>query len=202
MENLKEKFNTALAHFEKDDQRTKFLDIVGSVLPDFRSHLDCAASELGVGILQEAVLLASGTSLTKSKMRINFYINSDNLKQPLKIDLGLTSYLYKQEDQRASYLKDCITRHVDKKMNVKTKQEKPLHVRFDEMITTYKKGFQITPTHLLTLGKVNKIIRFHSLKVFGKSNNEPTIYDYCYGSKVTLNEIINIIKESELNANP
>ncbi|MCY9877747.1 hypothetical protein OTK59_14415 [Vibrio natriegens] len=197
MEKLKEKFNTALTHFEKDYQRAKFLELVGSIAPNFKAHLDCAANELGVEILQEPIVLPLGTSLAKAKMRINFYINSANLKQPLKIDLALTSYLYKQEDQRASYLKDCITRHVDKKLNVKIKQEKPLHVRFEEMLTTYKKGFQITQVHLETLGKVNKIIRNHSLKLFGNTITEPTIYDYCYGSKVTFNEIINIIKEVE-----
>lgn len=201
MENLKDKYTRALNNFEPE-QRVKFLNIVESELPDFKQNLDFAASELDVEILQEPILLPFGTSLAKSKMRINFYIHSANLPQPLKIDLGLTSYLYKQEDQRTSYLKDCITRHVDKKLNVKIKQEKPLHVRFEEMLATYKKGFQITPTHLETLGKVNKIIRFHSLKLFGNIINEPTIYDYCHGSKVTLNEIINIIKESELNTNP
>ncbi|MFG0391112.1 hypothetical protein [Vibrio sp. zbq_2] len=196
MEDLQEKYTRTLSHFEPE-QRAKFLDIVESTLPEFKQNLDYVASELGVEILQEPILLPFGTSLAKVKMRLVCYLKSGKVEQPLKIDLALTSYLYKQEGQRASYLKDCITRHVDKKLNVKIKQEKPLHVRFDEMITTYKKGFQITPTHLLTLGKVNKIIRFHSLKLFGNIINEPTIYDYCYGSKVTLNEIINIIKDAE-----
>ncbi len=195
MENLQEKFNTALAHFEKDDQRAKFLEL-GSVLPEFKAHLDFAASELGVEILQEPILLPFGTSLAKSKMRLICYINSDNLKQPLKIDLGLTSYLSKQEDQRTSYLKGCITKGINKTVTVKTKQDKPLHIRFKEMITTFKKGFSITQAHLETLAKLNLVLRPHRYKLFGM-NSEPTIWDYCYSIKIDLNEVVNIIKEVE-----
>ncbi|EJE4210039.1 hypothetical protein P3573_13305 [Vibrio parahaemolyticus] len=201
MENLQDKYTRALNNFEPE-QKVRFLEVVDTTLPKFNKNLDDVVSELGLEVLQEPILLPFGSSLAKSKMRLIFYIKSLEMKQPLKIDLGLTSYLSKQIDQRVSYLKSCITKSISKVVTVKIKQEKPLHVRFEEMLATYKKGFQITPTHLETLGKVNKIIRYHSLKLFGNIINEPTIYDYCYGSKVTLNEIINIIKESELNTNP
>ncbi|MBT0012164.1 hypothetical protein ACRTEU_16080 [Vibrio alginolyticus] len=197
MENLQDKYTRALNNFEPE-QRSKFLELVESALHEFKQNLDCAASELGVDIIQKPILLPFGSSLAKSKMRLIFYIKSEQFMQPLKIDVALTSYLYKQEEQRNLYLKNVISRYIDRELKIGNKpKHKPLHVRFNEMLTTFRKGAAIKPNHLETLSKVNKIVRNHSLKVFGKSNTEPTIWDYFYSTKIGLNEVVNIIKDSE-----
>ncbi|HBC3951781.1 TPA: hypothetical protein NG615_000673 [Vibrio parahaemolyticus] len=197
MENLQDKYTRALNNFEPE-QRSKFLELVESALHEFKQNLDCAASELGVDIIQKPILLPFGSSLAKSKMRLIFYIKSEQFMQPLKIDVALTSYLYKQEEQRNLYLKNVISRYIDRELKIGNKpKHKPLHVRFNEMLTTFRKGAAIKPNHLETLSKVNKIVRNHSLKVFGKSNTEPTIWDYFYSTKISLNEVVNIIKDAE-----
>ncbi len=197
MENLQDKYTRALNNFEPE-QRSKFLELVESALHEFKQNLDCAASELGVDIIQKPILLPFGSSLAKSKMRLIFYIKSEQFMQPLKIDVALTSYLYKQEEQRNLYLKNVISRYIDRELKIgKKPKHKPLHVRFNEMLTTFRKGAAIKPNHLETLSKVNKIVRNHSLKVFGKSNTEPTIWDYCYSTKIGLNEVVNIIKDAD-----
>ncbi|MCF7509335.1 hypothetical protein WMQ59_23325 [Vibrio diabolicus] len=197
MENLQDKYTRALNNFEPE-QRSKFLELVESALHEFKQNLDCAASELGVDIIQKPILLPFGSSLAKSKMRLIFYIKSEQFMQPLKIDVALTSYLYKQEEQRNFYLKNVISRYIDRELKIgKKPKHKPLHVRFNEMLTMFRKGAAIKPNHLETLSKVNKIVRNHSLKVFGKSNTEPTIWDYCYSTKIGLNEVVNIIKDAD-----
>ncbi len=197
MENLQDKYTRALNNFEPE-QRSKFLELVESALHEFKQNLDCAACELGVDIIQKPILLPFGSSLAKSKMRLIFYIKSEQFMQPLKIDVALTSYLYKQEEQRNFYLKNVISRYIDRELKIgKKPKHKPLHVRFNEMLTTFRKGAAIKPNHLETLSKVNKIVRNHSLKVFGKSNTEPTIWDYCYSTKIGLNEVVNIIKDAD-----
>ncbi|MCY9879618.1 hypothetical protein OTK59_24060 [Vibrio natriegens] len=193
MEDLQDKYTRILSQFEPE-QRAKFLDIVEVALPDFNQNLDYVASELGVEILQEPVLLPFGTSLAKAKMRLICYLKSGKVEQPLKIDLALTSYLYKKEEQRTFYLKNLITKSINKVVTVKAKPaEKPLHVRFSEMIVTFKKGFAITQFHLETLVKVNLVLRSHRYKLFGM-NSEPTIWDY---SKLSSNELIKLIKDAE-----
>ncbi|WP_030000773.1 hypothetical protein [Vibrio parahaemolyticus] len=197
MENLQDKYTRALNNFEPE-QRSKFLELVESALHEFKQNLDCAASELGVDIIQKPILLPFGSSLAKSKMRLIFYIKSEQFMQPLKIDVALTSYLYKQEAQRNFYLKNLITRIVNKKAKVVIKPAaKPLHVSFNEMLTTFKKGEAIKPIHLKTLAKVNLVLRSHRYKLFGNSNTEPTIWDYCYSTKISVNEVVDIIKDAE-----
>ncbi|HHX8527561.1 hypothetical protein [Vibrio alginolyticus] len=196
MENLQDKYKHTLSNFEPE-QRVRFLEIVDTILPEINKNLDCAASSLGVGIIQKPILLPFGSSLAKSKMRLICYIKSEKFMQPLKIDVALTSYLYKQEDQRTFYLKNLITRIVNKKAKVVIKPEKPLHVRFNEMLTTFRTGAAIKPNHLKTLAKVNLVLRSHRYKLFGNSNTEPTIWDYCYSTKIGLNEVVDIIKDAE-----
>lgn len=193
MENLQDKYKHTLSNFEPE-QRVRFLEIVESALHDFKQNLDCAASELDVAIIQEPILLPSGTSLAKSKMRLRCYINSEQLKQPLKIDLALTSYLYKQEDQRNFYLKKLISRYIDRELKIGNKpKHKPLHVRFNEMLSSFRKGAAIKPNHLETLVTLNLVLRPYRYKLFGM-NDEPTIWDY---SKLSMNEVIKLIKDVE-----
>ncbi|MGL1103337.1 hypothetical protein ACSTLM_03975 [Vibrio parahaemolyticus] len=71
MENLQDKYTRALNNFEPE-QRSKFLELVESALHEFKQNLDCAASELGVDIIQKPILLPFGSSLAKSKMRLIF----------------------------------------------------------------------------------------------------------------------------------
>ncbi|MCG9230485.1 hypothetical protein L3X65_15055 [Vibrio diabolicus] len=197
MENLQDKYTRALNNFEPE-QRSKFLELVKSALHEFKQNLDCAASELGVEILQKPILLPFGSSLAKSKMRLICYIKSEKFMQPLKIDVALTSYLYKQEEQRNFYLKNVISRYIDRELKIGNKpKHKPLHVRFNEMLTMFKTGAAIKPNHLKTLAKVNLVLRSHRYKLFGNSNTEPTIWDYCYSTKICLNEVVDIIKDAE-----
>ncbi|EJU9970016.1 hypothetical protein N5M11_000231 [Vibrio alginolyticus] len=197
MENLQDKYKRTLSNFEPE-QRVRFLEVVDTILPEFNKILDSVISELDLEIIQKPILLPFGSSLAKSKMRLIFYIKSEQFMQPLKIDVALTSYLYKQEEQRNFYLKNVISRYIDRELKIGNKpKHKPLHVRFNEMLTTFRKGAAIKPNHLETLSKVNKIVRNHSLKVFGKSNTESTIWDYCYSTKIGLNEVVNIIKDAE-----
>ncbi|MDW2163430.1 hypothetical protein R7Q44_06840, partial [Vibrio sp. 2099] len=126
MENLQDKYKRTLSNFEPE-QRVRFLEVVDTILPEFNKSLDSVISELDLEIIQKPILLPFGSSLAKSKMRLNCYIKSEKFMHPLKIDVALTSYLYKQEEQRNFYLKNVISRYIDRELKIGNKpKHKPL----------------------------------------------------------------------------